>query len=361
MEIDDYTIIKPVAKLIMLFNKSIKHDNLHEKWINYFKAAYDERNDYLLAIRVTNHNSSKKNILYDKFKKNYVGMRENFTLLSTINIINNENNKLPPIMNNDQLRKITTFQMITFIFQYLNEFDERSININLWNYCLKSMHFSTKNFLIGIVVLLCQYIYTISLLYHSITEFHVNDDPLIIVISVISTLISLLYSYNTICSFLNSLKLYKFLLTLYSDYPTLAHFNNIGEVQYYKEKKITMTRCKIIYNLCADFMSNFILPFIIPFINVFIILSSETSVDAILNCMAIFFIVQIDEDIYSTTDYKTEKNSIVFTRWIISNIFCTTFPEFNNTFRLETYHTRKKSIKRNKISPSNTVVNDVLY
>ena len=54
-------------------------------------------------------------------------MRENFTLLSTINIVNNENNKLSPIINNnDQLRKITTFQMITFIFQYLNEFDERS-------------------------------------------------------------------------------------------------------------------------------------------------------------------------------------------------------------------------------------------
>ena len=119
MEIDDYTIIKPVAKLIMLFSKSCNNNNLHEKWINYFKAAYDERNDYLLSIRVTNHHSSKKNILHNKFKKNYIGMRENFSLLTTLTIVKNENNKLPPIVSNGEQQKNNHFSNGYFYFSIL--------------------------------------------------------------------------------------------------------------------------------------------------------------------------------------------------------------------------------------------------
>ena len=51
--------------------------------------------------------------------------------------------------------------------------------------------------------------------------------------------------------------------------------------------------------------------------------------------MAIFFIIHIDEELYSFSNYKNEKLSIDFTKWIMSNIYCSYFIEFKDTFRNE--------------------------
>ena len=60
-----------------------------------------------------------------------------------------------------------------------------------------------------------------------------------------------------------------------------------------------MKKKHIVYNWWIDFFSNCVLPIFIPLINVFIILGTETCLDAVLNCIAVFFIIQIDEDLYS--------------------------------------------------------------
>ena len=94
------------------------------------------------------------------------------------------------------------------------------------------------------------------------------------------------------------------------------------------------------YNLCADFLSNTILPIILPFLNIFVILNSESAIDAILNSMAIFFIVQVDEELYRITEYSSNQETIIFTRWIISTIYCKYFPDYERIFKkeCETWH-----------------------
>ena len=44
-----------------------------------------------------------------------------------------------------------------------------------------------------------------------------NDDSAIIIITIVSTIIALFYSYDSIKSYYNSLPLYKFLLKLYDE------------------------------------------------------------------------------------------------------------------------------------------------
>ena len=96
-----------------------------------------------------------------------------------------------------------------------------------------------------------------------------------------------------------------------------------------------MRKIHIQYNWWADFFSNFLLPLFIPIVNFFIILDSESVIDAILNSVAIFFIVQIDEDLYNYSEYDNEKNNINFTRWLTSIIYCHYFPLFKDIFQLE--------------------------
>ena len=158
-------------------------------------------------------------------------------------------------------------------------------------------------------------------------------------------------------SFIKSQKLYKFLLKLYDDYPSLVLTKEEQNFIYFQDRYITMKRIHIYYNWFADFLSNFILPIIIPIINIFVILSSETVVDAILNCMAIFFIIHIDEELYSVSTYKNEKLSINFTKWLISNVYCKYFSEFTDIFRNECDNWQRnfkqitKTYKSRKIAP----------
>ena len=131
---------------------------------------------------------------------------------------------------------------------------------------------------------------------------------------------------------------------------------NERSAEHYKKRKITMKKYHIKYNWWADFFSNFILPLGIPIINFFIILNSDSIIDAILNSVAIFFIVQIDEDLYNNSDYDNDKNSINFTRWLISVIYCHYFPLFKDIFQLESekwfskIFKLSKNYKNNKIS-----------
>ena len=70
-------------------------------------------------------------------------------------------------------------------------------------------------------------------------------------------------------------------------------------------------------------------------INVFIIANSDSIVDSILNSVAVFFIIQIDEDLISITSYENEKNTIDFIRWVTGVIYCHHFPLFKDIFKLE--------------------------
>ena len=111
------------------------------------------------------------------------------------------------------------------------------------------------------------------------------------------------------------------------------------------------------YNFICDFLSNFILPIIVPIINIFIILNSDDIVDSILNSVAIFYIIQIDEELYTRTDYERDQMSINFCRWILSNIYCRYFPQYKSYFVEECNHWQRSSIRlstkyRNKIQPN---------
>ena len=153
--------------------------------------------------------------------------------------------------------------------------------------------------------------------------------------TIISTIISILYSYDTVWSFINSKPLYKFILKIYNDFPEMT----LDEIQknnyYYKNRKITMNKYIIYWNYIADFLSNFILPIFMPFVNFFIVIGSESILDAILNSVAIFFIIQIDEQLYSINSYENDLQISNFSRWLLSVIYNKINPNFEKDFKME--------------------------
>jgi len=94
-----------------------------------------------------------------------------------------------------------------------------------------------------------------------------------------------------------------------------------------------------------------VLPLIIPVINVFIILNSDNILDAILNSIAVFFIIQIDEDLYNLSNDEKNINNINFTQWIISVMYFKHFPIIKDIFMFNCNNIIKKKIKKNKIVP----------
>ena len=118
-----------------------------------------------------------------------------------------------------------------------------------------------------------------------------------------------------------------------------------------------MNKRIIKYNLLLDCISNGIIPLIIPFINVFIIINSHDITEAILNSIAIFFITQLDEDLYKITDYMKDKDTMVFMRWIISTVYYKHFPSDNPIFRMEKSLCNEMKLnnirgKKNKVFPT---------
>lgn len=202
-----------------------------------------------------------------------------------------------------------------------------------------------------------------ALLFNIIEEFKPTNNITIILITIISTIISILYSYDTLQSFIHSIPLYLFLINIYNDYPEITLSKENQKLLFYKNRNINMNKLVIKYNLICDFLSNFILPITIPIINIFIILNSESIVDSILNSVAIFFIIQIDEELYTRTDYEKDQMAINFTRWILSNIFCNYFSEYKQYFVKETNQWHRNSIRlsnryKNKVNPITIPINE---
>ena len=367
MELNCY-LIEPAERFINLLAHPITiyyndNKNLYPKWKFNFIDLFNNRNDFLCMAqtRIKRRKSQEQKIINTNFYKNYeilkTGMKRlscdlnlwnNNTFLNNDHIIINleDLNNIPKnddliadMMDNEALHKriieLTMFRFMVFIFQYINIFEERSISNNLWNYCLRSNHFSYKCFFIGIITLLIQYIWMGALLYSVKRNYSATDNILIIVISILSTILSLLYSLNSIKTYFYTRYLYKFLINIYDDFPEICYAKNDRDKVFYKERNITMKKYHLKYNWWADFFSNFILPICIPITNFFIILNSESVIDAILNSVAIFFIVQIDEDLYSFSEFDCEKNTINFTRWLTSIIYCHYFPLFKDIYQLE--------------------------
>ena len=366
-------LIKPKTSIIEINDKN----TLYSKWIHNCIDLYNNRTEFLL---LANTKIGGSNLEIDTLNKPYI---ENYKLMNkgfekiTYNKCSDDNIFLDLYENNkekidtkteeyDSDLEYTIFRLIIFIFQYLHTFEDKSININLWNYSLKSCSISQRCFIIGIFTLLSQYVMIGCLLYHLMINFEANYDTSIILITIFSTIISLLYSYDTFNSFWNSIPLYRFLILIYKEYPELQLSSYEKNLLYYKNRNINMTLNHIIFNFIADMLSNGLLPIIIPFINIFIILNSENVVESILNSIAIFFIIQIDEELYTVTDYESDKKSINFLRWVVSVIYCKHFPEYERIFKLEMNGWQNRSLKiskkyrynnRNKIDPNKIIIN----
>jgi len=226
--------------------------------------------------------------------------------------------------------------LLCFVYQYLNVFEDSSVNLNMWNYCLRSIKLSKKYLLIGIFTIICQYLWTFSLTYNFITNYDPNYEPMVIMVTIISSLISALYSYDTMSSFWAARKIYCFLFDFYTEFPELLINNNIQHNKInYNKRGITMTNATIYWNYFADFSSNFILPFTMPIINFFVVINSENLLEASLNSMAIFFIIQIDEELYTITSYENDKQMNNFAKWVISTLYSRINNNFNCNFRQE--------------------------
>ena len=360
-------LTEPANNLLKLLNTNLDKynekelSNLYNKWVHSIIEVYNNKAELILLGNIETKNT-EQNIFKKSYNENYELMKLSLKDI----VVKNKNNDEDIFIcvygeyNNNIIdetkKKYNLSRLIIFFFQYLHTFEDKSINSNLWNYCLKSVTLSVKSTVIGLFTLLCQYIMTGALLYSIIDEFNATDNIVIILITIISTIISVLYSYDTLQSFLNSIPLYKFLLTIYDDFPEITLSKEKQNQIFYKNRNINMTKGIIIYNFICDFLSNFILPILIPIINIFIILNSESVVDSILNSVAIFFIIQIDEELYTRTDYEKDQMSINFTRWIVSNVFCHYFDEYRPYFVKEWNEWHRSSIRlsnryKNKVNP----------
>ena len=234
MELNCY-LIEPAERFLNLLAQPItiyynNSKNLYPKWKFNFIDLFNNRNDFLCMAqtRVRSRKSEEQKIINTNFYNNYeilktsmkslsndLNLWNNYTFLNEDHIIinledlNNTPNNLDllvDMMDNENAHKrlieLTMFRFIVFIFQYINIFEERSISNNLWNYCLRSTKFSYKCFFIGIITLLIQYIWMGALLYSVIQDYSTTNNILIIVISILSTILSLLYSLNSIKSYL---------------------------------------------------------------------------------------------------------------------------------------------------------------
>ncbi len=351
-------LIEPAENLIIMlsrpaamYKKYISNSSkVYNEWIINFIELFNNRDEFLLMakLNIQNPGSKKEKILERNFKNNYEIVIRNFELIKiknlekkrnivpTIQILPNINNLNEIYLdnNNISLFEHTIFGLFIFIYQYLNEFDKKSIKTNLWNYSLKSITFSYKSFIVGLMLLTCQYTWLCALAFDVYNDFNMTDNNVIILITIVSTIISIFYSYISIKSFIGSCSLYNFIIKVYNN-------NNISldkserKLIFYKKRRINMKTWHIKYNWIADGLSNFLLPILIPIVNIFIILNSETVVDAILNCMAIFFIIQIDEDIFQLSEYKIEQQSIDFSKWIVGCIYCKYIPQFEPIIKKE--------------------------
>lgn len=362
------------------FNFKEEDFTIYNKWMQYNLELYNNRSEFVLIRETSDRDITQK---INSYKINYNNIKQwiNFNNKSSVNKIfpcmnhieyncwenlhiylNNctdiNYNNLDEITNQIHFNKIykvtehidecieyeklyknetedKLYTIIAFVYEYLNMFDDKSINSNLWNYCLRSTNISNKYLFIGILTIICQYSWVAILLYNIIDDYNIDYDSQIIFLTIISTIISILYSYDTIWSFIHSKPLYDFILGVYDDFPEMVISESQQNNLYYKHRKINMNKYYLYWNYLADCLSNFVLPLLMPFINFFIVISSDSVLDAILNSVAIFFIIQIDEQLYTINSYENDLQISNFSRWLLAVIYNKINPNFEKDFKME--------------------------
>ena len=187
--------------------------SLYSKWIQYLIELYNSRSEFLLLAntKMNGYNTLELEIIHNNYKVNYKQMKEGFKQIDYEKNYKNFNttiqtlvdtNFIDPILNDESMYKLeienynpyiemTIFRMTIFIFQYLHNFEDKSINLNLWNYCLKSCSISFRSTIIGLLTLICQYVWTGTLVYEITQDFNPTNSPSIILITVVSTIVSI--------------------------------------------------------------------------------------------------------------------------------------------------------------------------
>ena len=146
-------LIDPAKKLLDLLYNIDKYpeENLYTNWIMYSLELYNNRSEFLILANTKKLGNNKwVNIIKNGFKKNYNIMKSKFLKSENSDII--DKNSIVINFNNNISDEYNFFYLIVFIFQYTCKFEEESINLNLWNYCLKSVTFSQKNFIVGLIL-----------------------------------------------------------------------------------------------------------------------------------------------------------------------------------------------------------------
>jgi hypothetical protein len=247
--------------------------------------------------------------------------------------------------------------------RYVEIFEELSININVWNYCLRSKGYIPKYIYIGILILLCQCILVTIMVWYCTADFveiyHNNDfnnrrthDPLIMITTVVATIISLITSSDMIQSFKNTRPLYLFSLKLFEKHidpfeatQTVPSESSDG-TEYSPEKlppilhgyKNLMNKNIITMNYYMDMISNLVLPLLIPLLNIYItIFIADTVVDAILNSVALYFIINLDEQLFTLSSQELENYTRDYIGWVIGTIYISHFPVWGNNFKIGVY------------------------
>lgn len=362
-------ISEPAKEIIDLFctpSEILKKNTPSDfkyKWLKESVDLYNNREEFLFYVYNKGFKKNEFDLLNKSVKINYNDMKNAFEKTVNNSYSLNKRKSLLDEISLSHDKEYCVFLLLVYIYKYNQVFDEESISYNLWNYCLRSHTFSLKLFIIGIFTLLCQLCLMGCIVYYLYEYFEKNDQIEVIIISIISTIVSILYCYNTVKSFWHSLPLYKLLLQMHTDFPNLSLNKKQQNCFFNIDKKISMTKLYIKYNLVCDTLSNFILPLFIPCLNTFIILSSESIIEAILNSIAIFYIVQIDEELFTISDYKQNQSSMFFIKRIMSTIYCKYYPNYTDIFYNECSnwqqtimtkaHSTISKIKINKIEPIN--------
>uniref|UniRef100_A0A6C0J3E5 Uncharacterized protein n=1 Tax=viral metagenome TaxID=1070528 RepID=A0A6C0J3E5_9ZZZZ len=345
---DKHTYLIEILTSPLDFLLKNTNEDIIIKWRKEFLELYNNRRDYLYNnTKIIVKNNFLENYNLANIKLNHLSINQNpWKYLETEDhtILELNDTREVSVSHHDSAKQELLYhtnikdgvnQIVTSLFQYLSYFEENDISTNIWNYCLTSMNFSIYFFILGILILSCQYTWTILLITNVSDDFKLSRDSSIILITIISTIISLLYSYKNIYSYNKTRKCYKYLIKIYNDYPSVQLSELDKKHLHFNQRNITMKKWIVKFNWWTDFLSNGLLPIIIPFLNIFVILSSEDLLDAILNSIAIFFIIQIDEDLYSINEWEKEKNTVNSMRWLLSCIYTSNFPVFDDVFRKE--------------------------
>lgn len=354
--------------------------NRRIKYVNYFSKNIEHQYDPRKGEwRVINKNLSLLN-LQENYRTNYFSqpfieelngqwkllnelIGQNHSLLSKIDndrpLSDEDQNNINRIVKCiEECKKIEELNkkemeknilcLLICIIRYVEIFEEQSININVWNYCLRSKEYISKYIYIGILILICQCTMITVLIYYCTTNFiemyhnqdlnnNITHDPLIIITAVVATIISSITSYDMVQSFLNTRPLYLFsLYQLFKTYSTLEKQDNCHGSQALGYYNNLMNRHIIRMNFYMDMISNLFLPLLIPLLNIYIILfTTDTVVDAILNSVALYFIINLDEELFTFSSHEIENYTRGYISWVIGTIYTQNFDVWKSQFRME--------------------------